>query len=160
MTVKSALRVGLSFGLTSAVITTLGLMMGLFTSTQSRLAVIGGVLTIALADALSDALGIHVSQESQPEVSVKQVWLATLATFGAKLGFALTFVLPLVFFPLSTAIRINVIWGLVLLGILSGLVGKKQDGWAWRTMVEHLVIALAVLLISSQVGRLIQKFFS
>ena len=160
MTVKSALRVGLSFGLTSAVITTLGLMMGLFTSTQSRLAVIGGVLTIALADALSDALGIHVSQESQPEVSVEQVWLATLATFGAKFGFALTFVLPLVFFPLSTAIRINIVWGLVLLGILSGLVGKKQDGWAWRTMVEHLVIALAVLLISSQVGRLIQKFFS
>jgi len=53
---RAPLRSGISFGLTSGVITTLGLMVGLQSGTQSRLAVVGGVLTIAIADALSDAL--------------------------------------------------------------------------------------------------------
>ena len=49
-----SIQVGLSFGLTSGIITTLGLMVGLASGTNSRLAVIGGVATIAVADALSD----------------------------------------------------------------------------------------------------------
>ena len=55
----------MSFGLTSGIITTLGLIVGLHSGTHSKLAVIGGILTIAMADAFSDALGIHVSEESE-----------------------------------------------------------------------------------------------
>ena len=54
MTLNHSLRVGLSFGLTSGVITTLGLIVGLASGTESKLAVIGGIITIAVADALSD----------------------------------------------------------------------------------------------------------
>ena len=61
---KHSLKVGFSFGLTSGIITTLGLMVGLNYGTSSKLAVIGGILTIAIADASSDALGIHISEES------------------------------------------------------------------------------------------------
>ena len=53
---KDSLRTGISFGLTSAVITTLGLMVGLHSGTGSKLVVLGGILTIAIADAFSDAL--------------------------------------------------------------------------------------------------------
>lgn len=38
-------------------------MIGLMAGTHSKLAVLGGILTIAIADAMSDALGIHISQE-------------------------------------------------------------------------------------------------
>ena len=55
---KESLKTGITFGLTSGVITTLGLMVGLHSGTGSRIAVIGGILTIAVADAFSDALGI------------------------------------------------------------------------------------------------------
>ena len=53
---KHQLKVGLSFGLTSAIITTLSLMVGLISGTESKMVVIGGILTIAIADAFSDAL--------------------------------------------------------------------------------------------------------
>jgi len=59
---KESLRTGISFGLTSVTITTLGLMIGLYSGTNSRGIVIGGILTIAIAHPLSDALGIHVYQ--------------------------------------------------------------------------------------------------
>ena len=53
---EHSFRVGMSFGLTSGIITTLGLIVGLHSGTHSKLAVIGGILTIAMADALSDVL--------------------------------------------------------------------------------------------------------
>ena len=53
---EHSFRVGMSFGLTSGIITTLGLIVGLHSGTHSKLAVIGGILTIAMADAFSDAL--------------------------------------------------------------------------------------------------------
>ena len=59
---EHSLKVGFSFGITSGIITTLGLMVGLNSSTNSKVAVIGGILIIAIADAFSDALGIHISR--------------------------------------------------------------------------------------------------
>jgi len=61
---KKSLKTGISFGLTSGTITTLGLMIGLNSGTNSRGIIIGGILTIAIADSLSDALGIHISEEA------------------------------------------------------------------------------------------------
>ena len=46
---RQSLKPGFSFGLTSGVITTPGLMVGLNAGTHSRLAVIGGIVTIAVA---------------------------------------------------------------------------------------------------------------
>jgi len=59
---RHSITTGFSFGLTSGVITTLGLLVGLNSGTHSKLVVIGGILTIAIADAFSDALGIHISE--------------------------------------------------------------------------------------------------
>jgi len=61
MKIKHSLKTGFSFGLTSGIITTLGLIVGLNSSTRSKLVVLGGILIIAIADAFSDAFGIHVS---------------------------------------------------------------------------------------------------
>ena len=60
-----SIKTGFSFGLTSGIITTLGLIVGLNSGTGSKLVVLGGILTIAIADAFSDALGIHISEESE-----------------------------------------------------------------------------------------------
>ncbi|PIU42967.1 MAG: hypothetical protein COS98_00120, partial [Parcubacteria group bacterium CG07_land_8_20_14_0_80_35_11] len=77
---KHSLRVGFSFGLTSGIITTLGLMVGLHSGTHSKIAVIGGILTIAIADAFSDALGIHISEESEEKHTEKEIWESTIST--------------------------------------------------------------------------------
>lgn len=69
--VKKSYKTGISFGLVSGVLTTLGLLVGLGVGTQSREVIIGGILTIAVADALSDAFGVHLSQESSGENSKK-----------------------------------------------------------------------------------------
>jgi len=149
---KDSLRTGITFGLTSAVITTLGLMVGLHSGTHSRVVVLGGILTIAIADAFSDALGIHVSEESENVHTVKQIWGATTATFLSKFLFALTFAIPIVFLPLFTAIVVSLIWGLSILSILSYAMAKSQGEPPWKVVGEHILIAIVVISITHFVG--------
>ena len=87
-------RTGLYFGATSGVITTIGLITGLYAGTKSMAAVLGGILVIAVADALSDALGIHLAEEADPATSHEHVWSATVSTFVTKFVFAITFAIP------------------------------------------------------------------
>ncbi len=61
---KLTTRAGFNFGLTSGIITTLGLMVGLKPSTQSYYVVNDGILTIDVADALSESIGMHFAVES------------------------------------------------------------------------------------------------
>jgi VIT1/CCC1 family predicted Fe2+/Mn2+ transporter len=149
---KDSLRTGITFGLTSAVITTLGLMVGLHSGTHSRVVVLGGILTIAIADAFSDALGIHVSEESENVHSVRQIWGATIATFLAKFLFSLTFAIPVLFLPLFTAIMVSLVWGMSILAILSYKMAKSQAEPPWKVVGEHILIALVVISITHFVG--------
>jgi len=157
---KHSLKTGLSFGLTSGVITTLGLMVGLNSGTHSRLAVIGGILTIAVADAFSDSLGIHISEESENKHTAKEIWESTIFTFFFKFVFALTFIIPVLLLELSTAIVVSVIWGLFMLSILSFSIAKEQKVKPWKVIAEHLIIALVVVVIAHYVGDWIALTFS
>ncbi len=150
---------GLSFGLTSGIITTLGMMVGLYAGTHSQLAVLGGILTIAVADAFSDALGIHISEESENVHSHREVWESTFATFIAKLVFALTFVIPVLLFTLGQAIVASIIWGMFLLGVLSFLMARAQKEPIWKVVGEHWGIALLVIFITNWIGRWIAVTF-
>lgn len=149
---RHPLKTGFSFGLTSGIITTLGLMVGLHSGTHSKLVVIGGILTIAIADAFSDAMGIHISEESESKHSPREIWLATLTTFFSKLIFALTFVVAILFFELLTAVVINIIWGLTLLSIFSFFIAKEQKKNPRQVVAEHLIIALVVITITHYLG--------
>lgn len=155
---KDSLRTGITFGLTSAVITTLGLMVGLHSGTGSKLVVLGGVFTIAIADAFSDALGIHVSEEAENVHTAKEIWIATIATFMAKFVFSLTFVVPVLLFPLFTAIIVCLIWGLAILVVLSCLMAKANCEKAWKIVGEHVLIAIVVIAITHWVGDWVATF--
>jgi len=157
--IKHSVKTGFSFGLTSAIITTLGLMVGLHSGTHSKLAVIGGVLTVAIADAFSDALGIHVSEESENRHDAKEIWESTIATFSSKFIFALTFIIPVLLLELSAALVVSVIWGLSILGILSFGIAKGQKTNRWKMVVEHLAIGLVVIVIAHYVGDWISSTF-
>ncbi len=154
-----SLRIGFSFGLTSGIITTLGLMVGLNAGTHSRLVVIGGILTIAIADAFSDALGIHISEESENKHTPKQIWAATLATFFSKFIFALTFIVPVLLFELALAVLVSIIWGLSMLCVFSYRMAKEQDEPPWKVVAEHLIIALVVIAATYSVGNWVSSVF-
>jgi VIT1/CCC1 family predicted Fe2+/Mn2+ transporter len=134
-------------------------MVGLSSSTQSRQAVIGGVLVIAIADSLSDALGIHLSEESEHVHTEREIWESTFATFLAKFITALTFIVPLVLFTLKTALIVSVVWGVFLLSTFSVALTVGKDIKAWRVVAEHLTIAAFVIVVSHFAGVFISRTF-
>ena len=150
---KISIRKGLGFGLTSGVITTLGLLVGLNFGTHSKKIVLGGILLIAVADALSDSLGIHMSEESgSKETTEKQVWESTLSTVFFKFLFALTFAIPVLLFTLQIAVIIGVIWGFILLIIFSLYIAKHRKEKPSHVILEHLIIAILVVIITYFLG--------
>lgn len=154
---RPSLRTGFTFGLTSGVITTLGLMVGLHAGTHSKAVVLSGILTIAVADSLSDAMGIHLSEESKNTGSI-HVWESTIATFVAKLFIALSFIIPVLAAPLPTAILVSILWGLFLMAVLSFFLARTQQIAPWKVIAEHLLIALCVVTLSHYVGGWIQAW--
>ena len=155
-----SVKTGVSFGLTSGVITTLGLMVGLHAGTHSRLAVLGGILTIAVADAFSDALGIHIAEESESTHTHWEIWQSTIATFLSKLFFALTFAVPVLLFDLRTAVAVSVVYGLSVLGTLSFYLARQQGDNPLKVVAEHLGIALVVIAATHTVGIWISSGFA
>jgi VIT1/CCC1 family predicted Fe2+/Mn2+ transporter len=157
---RDSFKTGVSFGLTSGIITTLGLIVGLHSGTHSKPVVIGGILTIAIADAFSDALGIHVSEESENRHSAREIWESTLATFAAKFFIASTFVAPILLWPLPQAIVASVAWGLALLVVFNFFLARLQGVRPWVVILEHVVIALIVITVTHFVGDWIGSTFA
>ena len=156
---KLSLRKGFSFGLTSGIITTLGLIIGLNSGTHSRLVVIGGILTIAIADALSDATGVHISEEAEYKHTKRSIWESTFATLFSKFVFALTFMIPVLLFKLSTAVIISIIYALFLIAVISYYIAKREKANPFKVISEHLFITVSVVILAHIVGKFVAVYF-
>lgn len=152
-------RTGLFFGATSGVITTLGLIVGLNAGTKSITAVLGGIFVIAVADSMSDALGIHLAEEADPQTDHEHVWQATITTFLTKLVFALSFAIPLLLLPLGPAVLASVVWGMLVIIVLSYFLARSQDESPWLIILEHLGIAILVVVLSHFIGVWVARTF-
>ena len=153
-------RTGIFFGATSGVITTIGLIVGLHAGTQSIVAVLGGILVVAVADAMSDAMGIHLAQEADPDSTHDHIWAATIWTFVTKLVVALSFAIPLLWLSLQTAVIVGVSWGLLVITILSAILARIQRVSALPVITEHLVIAIIVVTVSYFIGIWVRNTFA
>ncbi len=132
--------------------TTLGMMVGLSASTHSKIAVLGGIIAISIADAFSDAVGMHISEESENVHSTRDIWEATLSTLISKFVFALSFVVPVLFLDLEPAILLCICWGMLLVTLFSWYMGKQQGVRILRVVLEHVAIVILVIVITHYVG--------
>jgi VIT1/CCC1 family predicted Fe2+/Mn2+ transporter len=153
-------RTGLFFGATSGVITTIGLITGLNAGTHSMAAVIGGIFVIAVADSMSDALGIHLAEEADPNATAHHIWSATISTFVNKFIFALSFAVPLLLLPLDQAVIASLLWGMLVIIVLSYFLARAQNASPVLIVAEHLGIAILVVVLSHLIGVWVSRTFS
>jgi len=155
---KLSVRKGFSFGLVSGIITTLGMLVGLKSGTNSKIIVIGGIIMIAIADAMSDSLGMHISEESSLKNSNKEIWESTFSTFLSKALFALTFIIPVLIFKLDIAVWVSLIWGFSLIAVFSYYLGKKEKIDPKKVIAEHMIITVIVIICTYIIGTWISNF--
>lgn len=141
----------ISFGATAAIVTSTGLIVGLTTATTSRVTIAESLLIIALADNLTDSLGVHVYQESE-RLAQREALRTTVANFGARLLVSLTFLAVVVLLPARAAIVASILWGLLLLSTLSYLLARARAVSPLGEILKHCGVAVLVIALSAAIG--------
>jgi len=147
-----------SFGATSAIITSLALITGFNVNPSAKIGVVGSLLVIALADNISDTLGIHIYQEGE-SLKNKEVWISTGTNFFTRLLVVSIFILFVIVFPPSIAILVSIIYGYLVLTLISYIVAKKRQIHHFHSILEHLLITTFVIIVSKLVGGWIRSIF-
>ena len=145
-----------SFGTTSAVTSSLALMIGLSQLEISKIGLIGALLVLGLADNIADALGIHIYSESKSKSPTK---LNTATNYLTRLGITLLLIVFVVFLPFPYALIASLITGMLVIALLSYFIATERGLDARRTVAEHLAVAALVLVVSQLIGSSIREMF-
>jgi len=141
----------ISFGGTSAIVTSIGLIVGLTASGASRGSVIAALLIFALGDNLTDALSIHIYQESE-RLESRRAFAATVGNFVTRVAICAGFLALVSVLPSGYAVGVSLLWGAVLLAGLSWLVARSRGANPPMEVRKHLAVAFGVIALSRMVG--------
>ena len=145
-------------GSSAAVITNVSLIVGLGSAQAGKGPILGGLLTVALADNISDSLGIHLYKESEG-CGERLSSVATTLNFLSRLLVSLSFVAIVLLFPTSRAVIVGIVWALLLLTFISYLISRTNHQNSALEIIRHVLIAVVVIVLSRGVGSLIARYF-
>jgi hypothetical protein len=148
-----------SFGATTAIITSVGLVAGLNYGADAKAHIVGGLLIIALADNVSDSFGIHVYKESETS-DRREVLVTTLGNFAMRLCVTLSFIVLTLLLPAGVLVWGISVWGLSLLALLSVSISRAKGRPMARELILHLAVATLVILGSRYLGLVISRHVS
>ncbi|MBI3430974.1 MAG: hypothetical protein HY018_02025 [Hydrogenophilales bacterium] len=148
----------ISFGGTAAIVTSMGLILGLDAATSSQRAMVSSLLIVALADNLTDSLSVHAYQEAE-RLESHQAFIATAANFATRLLASLSFVALVIFTPRALLVITAGVWGFLLLTLLTYRLARARGANVGKEIVRHFAVAVTVLLISRLLGTWISAVF-
>ncbi len=147
----------ISFGSSSAVITSLAIIIGLSGTINPKIGIITSLLIIAIADNVSDSFGIHVHQESESRAPAL-IRETTLVNFSARFLITMIFVLFVSLLPLTYSIAVSIFFGLSMITALSYFIAKKQKISPYKAIIGHLALALFVMTMGLVLRNILSDF--
>jgi len=149
-----------SFGITAAITTSLAIIIGLGPTHNPKIYIISTLLVLAIADNLTDSLGIHIYRESQCIGEKRDTLISTISNFLTRLTISITLIMFVFLLSMHYAIISSVVLGLSLLVVLSYLIAIKQKKNPYKAVLEHIGIVVVVIIISYFLGQMITNYFN
>jgi hypothetical protein len=143
-----------SFGAVSAIVTSVGLIVGFGAAGISKATVVAGLLIVGIADNLTDSLSIHVYQESE-RLEEHAAFRATLGNFMTRLVISLSFVALVLQSSNDNTVWLALLWGGSLLIGLTWIVAKRRGTNVTVEVLKHLAVATVVIVVSRVIGTFI-----
>jgi len=140
-----------SFGSTSAIVTSMGVIIGLGAATARTATIVSSLLIFAVADNISDSLSIHMYQEAE-KLDERSAFRATLTNFVARLLIALSFVMIAMLLAYPYAGIVALVWGFLLLTGLSYALAMERRVSPMPEIGKHLGVAVLVIAASRVIG--------
>jgi len=152
MTMNKISRI--SYGGTAAIVTSMALITGLNSVVTGKSTLITALLVVALADNITDSLSIHIYQESA-QLDEREAFIGTLSNFTTRLLGSLSFVLIVVVFPPKVVVLGSIVWGNLLLGVLTYFLARERNVRILPEVIKHLVVAAVAIIISKIIAHLL-----
>jgi hypothetical protein len=146
-----------SFGATSAIVTSMGLISGFGAAGISRPTIVAGLLIVGLADNLTDSLSIHIYQESE-KLEQRAAFRATVGNFAIRLLISLSFITLVIRLSIRDLVAASLLWGLLLLAGLTWFIARSRHANVLTEILKHLGVAAAVIAASHATGAFIDTF--
>jgi len=146
------------FGSSAAIITDVSLIVGLGSAQSGKGPILAGLLTIGVADNISDSLGIHLYKESEG-YDQRLSLLSTTLNFLSRLLISCTFIAIVLVLPLAQALYVGLIWGLLLIVLISYFISRSNQDNPIKEMIVHVLVAVAVIVLSHYLGHQIAVYF-
>lgn len=144
-----------SFGATSSITTSLSLIVGFSVTVHQKISIISALAILAVADNISDSLGIHIYQESENAGQSK--WF-TITNFLTRLVLTCIFAAIVLFLPSPYMVPIAIIFGMAVLSILSYWIAIEQKMNPRLEIPKHLAIATVAMIASHFIGKIIHLY--
>jgi hypothetical protein len=146
-----------SFGAASAIVTSMGMIIGFGAASISKSTIIAGLLVVGLADNVTDSLSIHIYQESE-RLEQKAAFRATIGNFATRFVISLSFMVLVFAFSSTNMLLACLGWGVLLLVSLTWFVAKNRNANVFTEVFKHLTVAAAVIAASLATGTFISSY--
>ena len=140
-----------SFGGPAGIVTSMALIVGCISAASPKATLVGSLLIVAVADNLTDSLSMHIYQEAE-RLSARQAFGTTIANFVTRVIISASFIALIVSLSEDAAIYASIVWGFVLLGVLSSLLAQRCGTKPLAEVLKHCGVAVVVIAISWQIG--------
>ena len=145
---------GMTFGVMEGVLAVTSVLVGLGTVANKETVFIAMII-VGTADAMGNAAGIRVSQETVVHTEKKQIFLSMLLAFLSTFIVTLILVLPVMFLDIIAAIIVSLLIGILFmvgLGVFVGTRRKYDSGEMFRLIAEYIITAMIIVGISYTLG--------
>ena len=140
-----SLSIGNIFGSISGVITALGLIVGMYGANIKAAAIIVGLVSIAIGDSISDALGIYYGVNySNSEADARKQALMTLI---AKFSIPMLMTIPFRYMSVKDAVVANILFGILIVFYISNRMFDE-----YKDIVVNIGILLCAIAITYYFG--------
>ena len=159
---NSSFRQGVFFGANSGIITTVGLTTGLVQTKISKNYLIVSIISLAIADSISEAYGMYISKKAEDtDDDSKNPVYALLGLLIMKFFIVISFLIPFLF---SDSLKYYknlywvIGWGLFLISIVDYNISELRDESFMGYLIPHTMILFLVIYLTRLFGRLIEKY--
>lgn len=159
---NSSLRQGMFFGANSGIITTVGLITGLVQTKISKNYLIISIISLAIADSISEAYGMYISKKAEnTEDDSQNPFFALIGLLIMKFLIVISFLIP---FAFSDSLKYYknlywiVGWSLFLISLVDYNISELRDESLLGYLIPHTMILFLVIYLTQFFGRLIETY--
>lgn len=137
-----SLNIGNTFGIISGIITSIGLILGMYGANITLKPIIVSLVSIAISDGVSDALGIYYATKNN-NYTTEQAYNEGFNTLLIKIICPLLMIIPFYITSINKAVITNLILSLIIIYLISIKIFKNYGEAINNTLICMLAISIS-----------------